>query len=149
MTTTAERNRKIKQVLSLEFGAGKVSARGSRGTAHGWVTVDIDYAPADREELETKKARVWELFKENNIVIGTYGYDSPGSDYGHGSTIHINFAQCRDVFNAGERVTYCGKPGVIKDRDYRTGGDWYVVTLDDGTVASACYKKDLQRVAGV
>jgi hypothetical protein len=54
--------------------------------------------------------------------------------------------QCRDVFNEGERVSYCGKPGIVKDRDYRTGGNWYVVALDSGIVESACYKNDLERV---
>src|SRR4051812_32044148 len=110
---TAERNRKIKQVLTAAFGAGKVSVRGSRGTAHGWVAIDIAYAPKDRDELDTLKAKVWELFGAADIKIGTYGYNDPGSDYGFGSTMHLNFLQCRDAFNAGERVLYVGKPGVV------------------------------------
>jgi hypothetical protein len=142
----AERNRKIKAVLTEAFGKGKVSVRGHKGTAAGWVTVDIAFAPKNREELETLRAKVWELFAAANVTIGTFGYDGPGSDYGHGSTMHLNFLQCRDVFNAGERVTYCGKPGVVKDREYSKGGDWYVVALDDGTTAIDAYKGDLQRV---
>lgn len=30
------------------------------------------------------------------IEIGTYGYDDPGSDYGYGKTINIDFADCRE-----------------------------------------------------
>lgn len=113
---TAERNRKIKQVLTAAFGAGKVTVRGHKGTAYGWVTINIAYAPKDRDELSALKSKVWDLFKAAQITIGTYGYDDPGSDYGFGSKCHLNFDQCRDVFNTGERVTYCGKPGVVKDR---------------------------------
>lgn len=134
---TAERNRKIKQVLTAAFGAGKVTVKGSRGTAYGWVHINIAYAPKDREERDTLTAKVWDLFKAANIEIGTYGYDDPGSDYGFGSKCHINFEQCRDVFNEGERVSYCGKTGVVKNRDYRTGGDWYVINMDGGTIESS------------
>ena len=49
----AERNRLIKKVLSKSFGAGKVHVRGSRGTAYGWVTVNIDYTPHDRAHRGT------------------------------------------------------------------------------------------------
>ncbi len=106
----AERNRKIKQVLSAAFGIGKVTAKAGRGTASHWVTVSIDYAPKDLEERRELTAKVWQLFKAANIEIGTYGYDDPGSDYGHGNTMHLNFLQCRDVFNEGERVSWNGKP---------------------------------------
>jgi hypothetical protein len=142
----AERNRAIKKALETAFGRGKVTVKGSRGTASGWVTVDIAYAPRDRNELDELKAKVWQIFRASKIEIGTYGYDDPGSDYGHGSTIHLNFEQCRDVFNPGERVSYCDKLGTVKERDYRTGGDWYVVNLDSGAVEGACYKNDLSRV---
>lgn len=143
----AERNRKIKQVLSQAFGTGKVSVRGSRGTAYGWVTIDIAYAPKDREEQEKLKAKVWDLFKAANITIGTYGYDDPGSDYGYGSKMHLNFLQCLDVFSTGERVTWNGKTGTVKDRDYRSGGDWYDVLWDGAQSTEQLYKRDLQRVA--
>lgn len=142
---SAERNRKIKQVLTQAFGTGNVSVRGHRGTASGWVTVDIAYAPKDREELEELKAKVWELFKAANITIGTYGYDDPGSDYGFGSTMHLNFKQCLDVFNEGERVRWNGRIGTVKGRDYALGGDWYDVQWDDTQAKEQFYKRDLQR----
>lgn len=88
--TTAERNRLIKKVLREAFRKN-VTVRGSRGTAYGWVTINIDHSPRDRAERRELTALVWQLFKANNITIGTYGYDDPGSDYGHGSTMHLNF----------------------------------------------------------
>lgn len=144
----AERNRLIKKVLTTAFGAGRISVRGGRGTASGWVTVDIAYAPKDRDERDTLKAKVWELFAAAKIEIGTYGYDDPGSDYGFGKEIHLNFEACRDTFQVGERVhvAYCSKPGVVAGRDYAKGGDWYIVALDDGTIEKGCYKNDLVRV---
>jgi hypothetical protein len=143
---TAERNRQIKQVLTAAFGKGKVSVRGSRGTAAGWVTVDIAYAPRNREEREELTAKVWALFAAAKITIGTYGYDDPGSDYGHGSTMHLNFLQCLDVFNEGERVTWNGRTGTIKGRDYAAGGDWYDISMDDTGTVEQFYKRDLTRV---
>jgi len=143
----AERNRALKKTLEQAFGRGKVSVKGSRGTAYGWVKVEIAYAPRDSAERDELKAKVWELIREAKIEVGTYGYDDPGSDYGFGSKMHLDFEQCRDVFNAGERVSYCNKLGTVKERDYRTGGDWYVVNLDNGATEGACYKNDLSRVA--
>lgn len=146
--STAERNRKIKQVLTQAFGAGKVSVRGDRGTAYGWVTINIAYAPKDREELEALKAKVWALFKAADITIGTYGYDDPGSDYGYGHKLMLNFLQCLDVFNTGERVSGNGRTGTVKDRDYRKGGDWYDVAWDgEPPVIESFYKRDLTRMA--
>lgn len=89
---SAERNRKLKKALSAHFGAGKVRVKGSRGTAYGWVTVTIDVVPEHLMHRRELEAEVWELINANDIKIGTYGYDDPGSDYGYGSTIHINFA---------------------------------------------------------
>ena len=96
--TTAERNRKIKSVLSAAFGKGKgkVTVRGSRGTAYGWVDVNIAYAPRDRAEHDELKAKVWALFAAAKIEIGTYGYNDPGSDYGYGSKMHLGFAPLRN-----------------------------------------------------
>lgn len=87
----AARNRQIKKVLSRAFGQGNVTVKGSRGTAYGWVTVKIAYAPRSRDEERELTAKVWQLFAAAKIEIGTYGYDDPGSDYGHGRAIHINF----------------------------------------------------------
>jgi hypothetical protein len=88
---TAERNRKIKKVLSESFGAGNVTVRGSRGTAYGWVTVRINYTPRDSEHRREIEAMIWKLFDASGIKIDTYGYDDPGSDYGYGRKIHFEF----------------------------------------------------------
>lgn len=86
--TTAQRNRKLKSLLATEFGHDKVWVRGDRGTAYGWITVYIE-----TNEPWGAKKRVWDLIKANNIEIGTYGYDDPGSDYGYGSKININLSR--------------------------------------------------------
>ena len=87
----ADRNRKLKKILSLAYGSGKVRVHGSRGTAYGWVSVKIDYTPISVEDRRKETTRVWKLINDNEISIGTYGYDDPGSDYGYGRTIHIDF----------------------------------------------------------
>jgi hypothetical protein len=87
----AERNRTIKRVLEQAFGRGNVTVRGSRGTAYGWVTVHIKYSPHDREQRRELIAQVWKLFAAAGIKIDTYGYDDPGSDYGFGKKIHLDF----------------------------------------------------------
>ena len=94
--TIADRNRAIKKLLYEAFGRGKVTVRGHRGTAFGWLTVNIAYAPKNRDERETLTKKIWDLFRATGIdkQIGTYGYNDPGSDYGYGSKIHINFEPC-------------------------------------------------------
>ena len=92
----AKRNRELKALLEKAFGKGKVYVRGSRGTATGWVSVyiDVECSSALWPKLREK---VWELMKTAKIEIDTYGYDDPGSDYGYGSKIHINFHKPWDV----------------------------------------------------
>lgn len=92
--TISERNRLIKKILSHAFGQGKVTVRGSRGTAFGWVTINIDYTPHDLERRDEIVALIHKLFKKANIEIGTYGYNDPGSDYGYGSKMHLNLNPC-------------------------------------------------------
>lgn len=87
----AERNRLIKKILKQAFDCN-VTVRGSRGTAYGWVTVKIDYTPHDREMARELKAKIWQLFDAAKIQIDTYGYNDPGSDYGYGNKIHMDFA---------------------------------------------------------
>lgn len=96
----AERNREIKRVLEQAFGRGKVAVRGSRGTAYGWVRVHILYAPRNSREAQELRAQVSKLIAAAKIEIGTYGYDDPGSDYGHGSKINIFFDALREKADA-------------------------------------------------
>ncbi len=92
----AERNRALKKVLEQAFGRGKVRVRGSRGTAHGWVSVRIAFAPRNLRESQELRSQVMALIAAAKIEIGTYGYDDPGSDYGFGKTINISFEDCRE-----------------------------------------------------
>jgi len=94
--TTAERNRAIKALLSKAFAGYGVSVKGSRGTSHGWVSINIGYAPRNSGEQRELKAQIMQLLTAAKIEIGTYGYDDPGSDYGYGKKISINFDRLRD-----------------------------------------------------
>jgi hypothetical protein len=108
--TITERNRLIKKILSHAFGHGNVTVKGSRGTAYGWVSIRINYTPHDLERRKEVTALIWKLFEKAKIEIDTYGYDDPGSDYGYGKKVHINFNQCTyqgpyDRDPARDRVT--------------------------------------------
>ena len=94
--TVAERNRALKSIMSKAFAPHKVTVRGSRGTAYGWVDLHIAYSPRNRREGEELRQKVWAVINENKISIDSYGYDDPGSDYGHGSKIHIGFDAYRE-----------------------------------------------------
>lgn len=145
----AERNRLIKKVLSREFGQGKVTVRGSRGTAYGWVSVKIDVRPKDRDQRDAFKAKVWDLFAKNKIEIGTYGTPGDmGCDYGWGNKIHLDFAPCLDQFECGERVEWKAgnKVGTVKMENYSHPG-WYFVRWDGEDAPVEFYKKDLTRLA--
>jgi hypothetical protein len=144
----AERNRLIKKVLSNAFGQGKVTVRGSRGTAYGWVSVKIDVRPKDSEHRDALKANVWELFKKHNIEIGTYGTPGDmGCDYGWGSKIHLDFGMPLDQFEIGECVTWLagGKVGKVVEPNYRNPG-WYMVQWTDAEKPEEFYKGDLSRI---
>lgn len=148
----ADRNRAIKKLLEGNFGKGNVTVRGSRGTAYGWVTVKINYAPRNSDHRREIEALIWKMFDRDGIKIGTFGTPGDmGCDYGWGHNIHINFNQCLDVFNEGETVKTCnGQTATIKSRDYCNGGDWYKIELASGSVETY-YKNDLthtQTVAG-
>ena len=93
---TAERNRALKKVVEKAFGRGKVRVKGSRGTAHGWVSVKIAHHPRNNREAQELRSLVNGLIAAAGIEIGTYGYDDPGSDYGFGNTINISFEDCRE-----------------------------------------------------
>jgi hypothetical protein len=94
--STAARNRAIKNVLEKAFGPGKIWVRGGKGTSYGWVYlyVDVEVSSVKWRELRTE---IMNLLKAAKIDIDTYGYDDPGSDYGYGSKIHINFTKPYDV----------------------------------------------------
>lgn len=94
----AERNRALKKLLETAFGRGKVRVRGARGTAFGWVTCKIAYAPRNWSEAKALEALIMRLVATAGIKIGTFGTPGDmGCDYGWGSKIHINFEPCREA----------------------------------------------------
>ena len=73
----AERNRAIKRTLESAFGRGKVRVRGARGTAYGYVDVDIDWTPLDSDQSATMKAHCKALLRAAGIDLGrTYTDDT-------------------------------------------------------------------------
>jgi len=94
--TNAERNRALKNLISKAFAGYTVSVKGSRGTGYGWVRLSIGYAPRNISEQRELKAHIMQLIAAAKIEIGTYGYDDPGSDYGYGKKISIDFDGLRD-----------------------------------------------------
>ena len=76
------------------------------------------------------------------VEIGTYGYDDPGSDYGFGSKMHLDFGLCRDQFTDRERVAFQGRPGQVGP-NYRAPG-WYFFQPDDDNMPTIeVHKSDL------
>lgn len=147
----AERNREIKKLLTKAFAPNKVTVNGSRGTAAGWVSIKINYRPRDLDEERELKAKVWALLDAAKIEIGTYGYDDPGSDYGFGSKMHLDFGPCRDTFEEGERVMWeaAVKTGTVAQINYRRP-DWYFIQWDDAAPGKLeeFYKRDLTSLEG-
>jgi hypothetical protein len=120
--STAKRNNAIKTLLEATYGKGKVWVRGSRGTGYGWVTVYVDVGNKFEPVGDTEDQRTWSSRKMHEasrveatriqriiamakIEIGTYGYDSPGSDYGYGSKINIEFRVPFDVLEKRKEQT--------------------------------------------
>ena len=89
--STAERNRAIKKILGKAFAPHKVTVRGHRGTAYGWITINIGYKPRDWEESRELTSKVSALLHAAKLSVGTFGYNDPGSDYGYGERMHVNF----------------------------------------------------------
>jgi len=67
---TAERNRAIKRTLESAFGRGKIRVRGARGTAYGYVDVDIDWTPLDSDQAQTMRAHCKALLHAARIDLG-------------------------------------------------------------------------------
>lgn len=120
--STADRNRAIKTMLTKAFAPHKVSVTGDRGTAYGWVNVKIAYAPRNQRETTELRAKVMALLAATKIEIGTYGYNDPGSDYGHGKEINISFDRVR------EQADYHGEGAW---RHHLSAEDWDRVQAED------------------
>jgi hypothetical protein len=89
----ATRNRAIKTTLEAAFGKGKVSVRGSRGSAAGWVTIDIDWTPLDQDQSRRMHAEVKSLLAAAKINLGTC-YTDDDCRY-EMDKCHLNFNRSR------------------------------------------------------
>jgi hypothetical protein len=75
----ATRNRAIKKLLEAQYGRGNVSVRGSRGTAYGWVNIEID-APKPDNPYSEYSAEIEEMIAAAGLRLDTY--------YGYGPLQH-------------------------------------------------------------
>ena len=89
----AQRNRAIKRTLESAFGCGKVRVRGARGTAYGYVDVDIDWTPLDVDQSRAMQGLCKQLLHAAGIDLGrTYTDDTCQYE---SDMCHIGFNQCR------------------------------------------------------
>jgi hypothetical protein len=105
--STATRNRAIKKALQQAFAGMKVAVTGGRGTAHGWVTVSIDYAPRTWQEDNELRTQVRRLAcaaaKAAGSSMSTYYSDDYSDQSAHLSML-IDFLPRRD-FVDGAAIT--------------------------------------------
>lgn len=67
-----ERNKQIKKVLSDVFGAKNVSVRAGKGTAYGWVDIDIVAGArisVDEQYTETEKNIINETCRKAEKIL--------------------------------------------------------------------------------
>jgi len=89
----AQRNRAIKRTLESAFGRGKVRVRGARGTAYGYVDVDIDWTPLDVDQSRDMQGLCKALLHAAKIDLGrTYTDDTCQYE---SDMCHIGFNACR------------------------------------------------------
>lgn len=89
----AERNRAIKRTLETAFGRGKVRVRGSRGTAYGWVHVEVDWTPLDVKQSQEMQAHCKALLHAAKIDLG-HSYTDDTCQYSS-DQCRISFNSCR------------------------------------------------------
>lgn len=114
-----ERNRVIKKTLETAFGRGKVTVRGSRGTAYGWVSVNIDWTPLDSDTAQTMRSKCKELLRAAKIDLG-HSYTDDTCQY-DSDQCHINFNPCRYY-----RTMKMADGRLVALRDYHTS-EWEAV----------------------
>lgn len=86
----ALRNRAIKTTLESAFGRGKVTVRGSRGTAYGYVYASIDWTPLDMDQSNRMESECKALLYAAKIDLGKAYTDD---------TCQWECDQCRIEFN--------------------------------------------------
>lgn len=113
---TAARNRAIKTTLESAFGKGKVSVRGSRGTAYGYVTAYINWTPLDCEQSNRMHGECKALLHAAKIDLGHAYTDD---------TCQWSCDQCRIEFNAAQYYRTMRHPdGTMSVMTDRWDGQW-------------------------
>ena len=69
------RNRLIKKTLVAAFVGRKVSVRGDRGTAYGWVSIKVDWTPLDCDQSNEMRRQVIGLLKTAGVKFSQYWPD--------------------------------------------------------------------------
>lgn len=87
---TATRNRAIKKTLQAAFGRDKVTVRGDRGTAYGWVSVKIDWTPLDSDKAQEMRGLCVRLLRAANIELGRTYTDDTCQTETHKCSIDFN-----------------------------------------------------------
>ena len=89
----AIRNRQIKRTLESAFGKGNVRVRGARGTAYGYVDVDVNWTPLDADQSGVMRAHCKALLRAAGVDLGrTYSDDTCEREV---DMCHIGFNQAR------------------------------------------------------
>jgi hypothetical protein len=80
-----ERNRAIKKALARFFGRENISVKGDRGTAYGWVNIEVRarklhsgecdwHCLLCRDAKDKIKEKVWQILKETGLDKELYTY---------------------------------------------------------------------------
>ncbi len=93
---TAERNRLVKKLLAAKYGVKNVSVEGGRGTAYGWVNVQINigprldttetYSTRECEKMLEVSCKAEQILIDNKVEFGSYCDDM---NYSHTELIIV------------------------------------------------------------
>jgi hypothetical protein len=105
----AARNRQIKAVLERAFGRGKVTVRGERGTAYGYVRVRIDHTPLDWDSAGRLKGQCKALLRAAGVDLGLAYTDDTCQETTDQCRIEFNRCRYQDTIEMGGKKCW-GKP---------------------------------------
>lgn len=112
----AARNRAIKKTLEVAFGRGKITVRGSRGTAYGYVDVRIDWTPLDADQASEMRAQCKALLRAARIDLGRRYTDD---------TCQFESDECTVSFNRSRYYrTMRHADGTLSVLDHSWGCEW-------------------------
>ena len=138
MLNPAERNRAIKKTLEAAFGRGKVTVRGSRGTAWGWVSVYIDWTPLDGDKSREMHEHCKALLRAAKIDLGKAWTDD---------TCQYETDKCHISFNRARYARTMKHPdGTMSVMREWHGGEWESQASADAANAAAAALDDFNYV---